>query len=130
MRSILRNVPLVLIVVGMVMAFPGPDIVSGERTGLALAAGGSVLTWGSYAVMAVRKDDLLHDVITEDERIRQHMYRSAMVTWGALIAVMSTLLALEEYYPDWVEPHHPVILLQFVTIFVFAGAWSVIERRM
>lgn len=130
MRSRLRNLPLVLVAVGILLAFPGSDIVSSERTGFLLSVGGSVLAWGSGAVMGVRKDDLWHDIITEDERIRQHTYRAAYVTWFAVLAVGSTLLALSDYYPAWVEPHYPIILIQIVTVGVFFGAYAVIERRM
>lgn len=125
-----RDVPIVVAVVGMVLATVGADLVSSPDLALGLVIGGSVLTWGTLLVMGLFIDDRVWGRLMNDERMNRITYRAAAAAWLCTLATLVTLARAVDYSPVGLSAQNALLGVATVAIVAFLGSMGYHSRQM
>jgi len=117
-----RDVPIAVMVVGVVASTAGADLASSPESAFWLAVGGSVVTWGTLFVVYAFLDDRVWGRLLSDERINRITYRSGAVAWLLMLALSSTLVVSLPQYGGTVAAEDALMGVQSLGIVAFLGA--------
>ena len=130
MVTVQRDVPIVLMVVGMGLATVGADLVSSQRVAVGFVLGGSALAWGTILVMGLFLDDAAWGRLLSDERMSRITYRAGAAAWMSTLAVLVTVAGLLDY-GDWgITTQYALLGAAVVAIGSFVGALGYYRRQM
>ena len=130
MVKLQRDVPIVLMVVGMGLATVGADLVSSRRLAVGFVLGGSALAWGTILVMALFLDDRAWGRLLSDERMSRLTYRAGAAAWMCTLATLVTFAALLNY-ADWgITTQYALLGVTVVALGSFVGALGYHSRQI
>ncbi|WP_135820958.1 hypothetical protein [Halostella litorea] len=129
MVELKRDVPLVVIVIGLGVATVGADVVSPERA-FGLAVGGSVVSWGTLYAMWLFFDDRIWGRMLSDERMQRITQRACSVAWLLMLGVSSSLMLSLDHYDGTVSAPHALLGVQAVGLVAFVGAMEYNRRHI
>jgi len=125
-----RDVPIVVVVVGMIASTVGADLASSPEFALALAVGGSVVTWGTLFGACVFLDDRVWGRLLSDERMNRITHRSAAAAWLLMLGASSSLMISLPQYGGTVSAQDALMGVQTVGIVAFVGAMAYNSRKI
>ncbi|WP_327051751.1 hypothetical protein [Halomicrococcus gelatinilyticus] len=125
-----RDVPIVVMVVGMVASTAGADLVSSQELALGLAVGGSIVTWGTLFAAGVFLDDRIWGRLLSDERMNRITHRSGAAAWLLMLGVSSSLMVSLPRYGGTVSAKDALMAVQTVGIVAFVGAMAYNSRTI
>lgn len=125
-----RDVPLVVMIVGLVASTAGADLVSSPDLAFGLAVGGSVVTWGTLFAACVFLDDRIWGRLLSDERMNRITHRSGAAAWLLMLGVSSSLMISLSQYGGTVSAQDAVMGVQAVGLVAFVGGMAYNSRRI
>lgn len=129
MLKLERDAPIALSILGMGTATVGADLVSSPDLALTLAAGGSLVAWGSVFGMAFLDDELWGRRLG-DERMNRLTYRAGTASWLLMLGVVSTAVLSLAHYEGSVAAEDALLGVLAVGLAAFVGALAYNGRRM
>ena len=125
-----RDVPLVVMVVGLAVSTVGADLVSSPEFAFGLAVGGSVVTWGTLFAACVFLDDRVWGRLLSDERMNRITHRSGAAAWLLMLGASSSLMISLSQYGGTVSAQDAVMGVQAVGLVSFVGAMAYNSRKI
>jgi hypothetical protein len=130
MVTVQRDVPIVLMVVGLGLSTVGADLVSSQRIAVGFVLGGSALAWGTILVMALFLDDRAWGRLMSDERMSRLTFRAGAVAWMSTLATLVTFAGLLDYADPGITTQYALLGAAVVAIGSFVGALGYYSRQM